>query len=302
MYLGLASLYLNKRLNRQAKTMKTQTLTRPGYPGGRADRDPGSKDRRYPQERTTKPTKRKGFNDDKSNGSRSVATPVVYSTRLPVKAAGKNLKKQYRYALQLGAILSLTVMITLFRLPLKLESAFESIVVEQEIVQMEEIVQTEQQLKAPPPPRPAVPIEVPNDEIIVDEEFELDVALDLDDVLTDLVAPALPDPVDEEPEDEAEIFIAVEEMPTIIGGREKLYEFVEYPAIAREASLEGTVVVQLVIEKDGTPSNVGVLKSVHEILDKAAVSAIEQIRFNPGKQRGQPVRVKMAIPIRFKIL
>ncbi len=185
---------------------------------------------------------------------------------------------------------------------MQMESDFKTEVLQQEVVQLEEIVQTEQQAKAPPPPRPTVPIEVPNDEVIDDELLDLDVMLDLEEELVNLETPDLPDPIAEEEEDEGEVFMVVEEMPSIIGGREKLYEHVEYPKMAREAGLEGTVVVKLVIEPDGTPSGVTVLKSVHSILDEAAVEAIKQIRFTPGKQRGRAVRVQMAIPIRFRLM
>ena len=211
------------------------------------------------------------------------------------------LHAQYLISIQVGAVLSLLVMIVLLNIPMQATSSFETEVIYQEIVQMEDIVQTEQQIKAPPPPRPTVPIEVPNDEVLEDEEFELDVALDLEDVMVDLEPPALPVPQKEEKVIEAEIFMVVEDMPVIIGGVQSLYDLVTYPAMAHQAALEGTVVVGIVIEKDGTPTHIETMKSVHPLLDVAAMDAVKQIRFIPGKQRGQPVRVKMAIPIRFRL-
>ena len=90
--------------------------------------------------------------------------------------------------------------------------------------------------------------------------------------------------------------MVVEEMPAMIGGREKLYEHVTYPVMAREANIQGMVVVGIVIGKDGAPSDIEVLKSVHPILDEAAMEAISHVRFKPGKQRGKPVRVKNGDP------
>jgi len=223
-------------------------------------------------------------------------------SRVPYKSAGKSLRTQYKVTLQVGFMLSLLVMVTLFRIPLQVESKFENEVVQQEVVHLEEIVQTEQKFKAPPPPRPIVPIEVPNDEILEEEEFELDVALDLDEMIEELEPPSLPDMSVEPEVDETEIFMVVEEMPQMIGGQAALYEKVEYPAMAREARLEGTVVVGIVISKEGVPQDLQILKSIHPILDDAAKEAIEQIRFTPGKQRGKAVKVKMAIPIRFKLI
>ena len=230
------------------------------------------------------------------------AETVKRYSRIPVKAPGKDLKKHYATTLQIASILALGTLILLLRMPMQAESSFEPTYVEQEIVQMEEIIQTEQAFKAPPPPRPAVPIEVPNDEVLEDEEFELDVALDLDEAIVNLEMPDLPVAEEEEVEEDSEIFMVVEEMPQMIGGIKKLYEFIEYPTIAKEAGLQGTVVVNIVINKDGTPGDVTVMKSVHAILDEAAVNAIQKVRFTPGKQRGKPVRVRMSIPVRFKLL
>ena len=223
-------------------------------------------------------------------------------SRAPYKLAGKSLRAQYELTLQFGFVLSLLLVVTLFRIPLQIESTFENEVVEQEVVHLEEIVQTEQKVKAPPPPRPIVPIEVPNDEVLEEEEFELDVALDLDEMIEELEPPTLPD-VSVEPDlGENEIFMVVEEMPQMIGGRAKLYEYVTYPEMARQARLEGTVVIGIVIDKEGVPQDIEVLKSVHPILDKVAKEAINHIRFTPGKQRGKPVLVKMAIPVKFKLI
>lgn len=238
------------------------------------------------------------------NKTKDVVAPAangVRVSRLPYKAKGKSLRRQYRGTLQVGVIMSLLVMLVLFKIPLQVESTFENEVIAQEVVQLEEIIQTEQKIKAPPPPRPIVPIEVPNDEILEEEEFELDVALDLEEIIENLAPPVVPDLNEEDEVDEAEIFMVVEDMPTIIGGREKLYEYVEYPAMAREAGLEGTVVVVIVIDEKGVPQDFNVLKSIHPLLDEASTSALSKIRFTPGRQRGKAVRVKMAIPIRFKL-
>ena len=164
-------------------------------------------------------------------------------SRVPYKLKGKSLRLQYRLTLQLGAIFALLVMLVLFRVPIQVESSFENEIIQQEIVQIDEVIQTEQQFKAPPPPRPVVPIEVPNDEVLEEEEFELDVALDIEKMIADLAPPALPEETKEPEINEAEIFMVVEEMPEIIGGVKQLYEYVTYPAIANKAGLEGVVIV-----------------------------------------------------------
>lgn len=104
-----------------------------------------------------------------------------------------------------------------------------------------------------------------------------------------------------EVEEEPEIFVVVEQMPEIIGGNAKIYENLVYPVIARQAGVEGLSVIQVVVEPDGTPSDITVARSASEMLDQAAITAVSQLRFIPGKQRGVPVRVRMAIPIRFRL-
>ena len=231
----------------------------------------------------------------------SLQAQVAPKRRMPYKAVGANLKLQYRVTLQLGAILALGMAVALFRMPLQVDMTFEVPMLEQEVVQLEEIQQTKQEIKAPAPPRPPVPIEVPNDQVLTDEELDLDVTLDFDEELVDLGPPELPVPEEEETQTEREIFVVVEQMPEMIGGIARLYELVEYPEIAQKANLEGTVVVTFVIEPDGVPSEITVLKSIHKILDEAAVEGVKQLRFTPGMQRGKAVPVRMAIPIRFRL-
>ena len=65
--------------------------------------------------------------------------------------------------------------------------------------------------------------------------------------------------------------------------------------------MEGLVIVQVVVEPDGTGSNPIVAKSAGKVLDDAAIEAVKQLRYKPGRQRGRAVRVKLAIPIRFML-
>jgi protein TonB len=101
--------------------------------------------------------------------------------------------------------------------------------------------------------------------------------------------------------EETEVFIVVEEMPQVIGGTQAVYKHLEYPPVARMAGIEGMVVVQFVVNTNGEPVNLEVVRSAAPPLDEAALAAVEKLRFIPGKQRGTPVRVKMAIPIRFRL-
>lgn len=285
--------------------METQTsVTRPEVrePYNRVphqSQDP-SVDARLETPIVLKPARRRRSADLQSRkGSESPGIEV--RSRKPWKASGKDVRSNYRLFMQFGFVIALSALIALAEAPIQYEAEFEVPIIAQEIVQLEEIQQTKQKQEAPPPRRPPVPIEVPNDEVIEDEALELDAALDLDEMILDLGPPDVPVPEEAEEEVENEIFVVVEEMPSIIGGTARLYELVEYPVMATKAGLEGTVVVGMVIQPDGVPSELFIMKSVHEILDAAALEAIRQVRFTPGRQRGRAVHVRMAIPIRFKL-
>lgn len=103
---------------------------------------------------------------------------------------------------------------------------------------------------------------------------------------------------------EEPLFI-VEVMPTFKGGdlnkfRDWVGQRTNYPEAAIENKIRGTVFLTFIVEKDGSVSNVTVIKGVHPLLDEEAVRAIaESPKWSPGLQRGQPVRVRFQIPISF---
>jgi TonB family protein len=105
---------------------------------------------------------------------------------------------------------------------------------------------------------------------------------------------------------EDQIFMVVEEMPEYPGGRDKMYSFlgenIKYPEKARQAGISGTVYVTFVIEKDGSITNIKILRGAAESLDKEAVRIINLMpAWEPGKQRGKTVRVQYNLPIKFKL-
>lgn len=103
---------------------------------------------------------------------------------------------------------------------------------------------------------------------------------------------------------EEPLFI-VETMPTFKGGDiNKFHDWVwkrtQYPEAALINKIRGTVFLTFIVEKDGSVSNVTIIKGVHPLLDEVAVKVIsESPKWSPGLQRGQPVRVRFQIPITF---
>lgn len=114
------------------------------------------------------------------------------------------------------------------------------------------------------------------------------------------------DVVSSENQEEAEIFTIVEEMPTFPGGEGKLAEFlarnIKYPQAARESGIQGRVFLSFVIEPDGSVTNISVMRSLGGGCDEEAVRVAKLMpKWNPGKQRGKPVRVSYMMPVNFKL-
>ena len=107
-------------------------------------------------------------------------------------------------------------------------------------------------------------------------------------------------------EEENKVFDVVEQMPSFPGGMGALMSWlsqnIKYPVIAAENGVQGRVIVQFVVEKDGSVTDVHVAKSVDPSLDKEAQRVVKAMpKWIPGKQNGSAVRVKYTVPVTFKL-
>ncbi|HAA74813.1 TPA: energy transducer TonB [Candidatus Latescibacteria bacterium] len=163
---------------------------------------------------------------------------------------------------------------------------------DQIIINMEDIPETRQIQRPPPPPRPAVPIETESDDVPDDVTIE-STDLDFDDAMVDLPPP--PPPGSDEMEEEVLEFFMVEEKPTIVKNVNPVY-----PEIARKAGLSGRVFVRFKVGKDGRVHEVQILKG-EEIFRQAAIDAVSQFVFKPAYQNDKPVAVWMSQAIKFDL-
>ena len=204
-------------------------------------------------------------------------------------------RKNYKLHFQIGLISSLAIFLIAFKITIEAEPpAFIPIDIQEEVI-MEEVIQTKQVETPPPPPRPPVPVEVPNDEIIEDEILNLDAELDLDGPID------LPPPPPPSDDFEEEIFVVVEQPPVLIGGIAGVQKRIRYPEMARKAGIEGRVVLQFVVDKDGNIINPRVVRGIGGGCDEEALKALKDAKFKPGRQRGVPVNVSYSIPISFTL-
>ena len=121
--------------------------------------------------------------------------------------------------------------------------------------------------------------------------------------LRDEVVVEKKEPVKEEKE---VMFTSVEQMPQFPGGETALMKYLQshmqYPQMAAENNIQGNVVIQFVVKKDGAVSEVKVARSVNKDLDREAVRVVKSLpKFTPGRQNGQPVAVWYTLPVRFKL-
>lgn len=167
---------------------------------------------------------------------------------------------------------------------------------------VDEIIEIPISQQPPPPPPPKQDlfrIEVVSNTEIVEE---LNINIDVE--VTEETALEVIEIVDFEEEVADEVFTIVEEKPTPQGGIEEFYRYLaselRYPSSAMRQGVSGMVFVQFVIEKDGSITQVEVVKGISPECDKEAIRVIEKApAWNPGKQRGVLVRVKQIISVRF---
>lgn len=225
------------------------------------------------------------------------------ASRRPEKTAGADLKAQYRTTVLVGFVLSLALLVALTFVDFRTGAEQETFVFEQqEIVEMQEIQQTQQIERVPLPPRPTAPVEVPNDQVIEDEPIDFDASLDLNVALDVPTAPP-PPPLEEEEvtDDSDEIFVIVEERPELVGGMQAIYDEIRYPAVMRQAGVQGRVIVQFVVDENGDVVDPVVLQSPHSMLSNEALRVMQLVKFTPGRQRSQAVKVQMALPVIFQL-
>ena len=198
-----------------------------------------------------------------------------------------SLKFKYPLVIRLATLFSIILLILTFLIYPRYLGLIELEDVELQEIIIENIPQTQQIEKPPPPARPSVPVESEDEDIADDltiEETDLDSFEAWD-------APPPP------PEGPRVKFIPYDDPPQPLSSIRPVY-----PEIAQEAGIEGTVVVQVFVDKKGRVQDTLILKGIPNTgLDEAAVTAIKKTRFRPAKQRERAVGVWISIPVNFRL-
>ncbi|WP_338763230.1 TonB family protein [Bernardetia sp. ABR2-2B] len=163
----------------------------------------------------------------------------------------------------------------------------------------------------PPPPPPKVQVVTPEEIVEVENDIELDenieikiedVEIEIDNIVTDVTAIEAP----RQQEEVEQVFTIVEQNAVYPGGMDAFYKYVSkelnYPKQAKRMGIQGRVFVQFVVDKSGKLTDVKTVKGIGGGCDEEAERVLrESKRWAPAKQRGKTVKVRMNIPIVFKL-
>ena len=216
-----------------------------------------------------------------------------------------NLEKKKGVFFQLGLVITLSLILIGFEWTSLGLSENQFDIGEGDVID-EEIIPVTRQKKPEPkslpkPPKVTEVLNIVEDDVIIENELILD---DMESDQDEEVQILDFDMADEEQE-EAEIFYIVEDMPSfkgkgLNGFRNWVMKNLQYPEIAAENGISGTVYVQFVVEPTGMVNKVTIMRSVDPSLDKEAIRVVKTSpKWVAGKQRGKPVRVAFTFPIKF---
>ena len=226
------------------------------------------------------------------------------------KSPKADLESKKGIFVQVGLVVVLLIVLAAFNWKSYDRDEFEDRKRDAEEVLEETVIQT-QEMNEPPPPPPEPEIELSTDVMeVVDDEAEIrnEVTLRDEDEIRQTMENFKPvvNPQQEEEEVENEIFLAVEKEPSFPGGeaglRKFLAERIKYPQLAKETNVSGRVFVTFVIERDGSVSNVRILRDIGAGCGAEAVRVVREMpKWTPGEQRGKAVRVQYNLPVVFTL-
>ncbi len=223
------------------------------------------------------------------------------------KTPKANLERHRGTYILMGMVLGVSILFFAFEWSTETRKLDENVIV-QDVLAEEEIEITRRDPAPPPPPPPPEPA-APEEIVVVEEKVDTRMEIKTEDDQTQrqtevYIPPPPPKPKQEEVTEE--IFVVVEEQPEFPGGQAAMMKFlsdnIRYPVIAQENGIQGRVICNFVVERDGSITDVQVVRGQDPSLDREAIRVIQQMpRWKPGKQRGSAVRVRFTLPVVFRL-
>jgi len=206
------------------------------------------------------------------------------------------LTRYYRRALQTSFIIVLLLVIAAFKFAPQISKPQQIRQTGDDVLVIPDVSPTKQVVQPPPPPRPPLLIETS-----ADDEIE-DIILPPVDINIGGDAPPLPVPPKPPlAEDEIVPFEKLEAYPEPVGGMQSIISKIHYTEIAVRAGIEGTVIIEAILSKTGEVIEAYVIKKIGGGLDQIALQAVKDTKFRPGMQRDKPVKVKLSVPVKFRL-
>lgn len=226
------------------------------------------------------------------------------------KSEKADLEKKKGLHLEIGLVTILALVLVAFNLRStdKKDSGFVQQMVSTEME--EEILQTQQEEDIPEPEPEQPEPEVTTELEVVDDDADIKNELGIvdagDNANKQQEEVVITDVGGEETVEEEEIFVFVEEYPSFPGGEEALYKYlgesIQYPDVARDNNITGTVIIRFVVEKDGSISKAAVAREIGGGCGKEALRVVNAMpKWKPGKQSGKAVRTEFTLPVQFQL-
>ena len=225
------------------------------------------------------------------------------------KSKKANLENKKLLFIEVGLCFSLFVTLAAFQWGTR-DANVSVLEEETQMIEEEEIIPITQETPPPPPETPKIPvlsdqIDIIDDDIKVDDDLFMNLEDDAN--LGVEIGDYIEEVQEEVIEEEAIPFQLVETRPSYNGGDANEFSKwvnsrLEYPEIAKENGVQGRVTLQFTVEKDGSVTNVKVVRGVDPSLDKEAVKVVSSSpKWTPGKQRDRAVRVTYTFPVIFQL-
>ena len=225
------------------------------------------------------------------------------------KSKKANLENKKLLFIEVGLCFSLFVTLAAFQWGTR-DANVSVLEEETQMIEEEEIIPITQETPPPPPETPKIPvlsdqIDIIDDDIKVDDDLFMNLEDDAN--LGVEIGDYIEEVQEEVIEEEAIPFQLVETRPSFNGGDANEFSKwvtsrLEYPEIAKENGVQGRVTLQFTVEKDGSVTNVKVVRGVDPSLDKEAVKVVSSSpKWTPGKQRDRAVRVTYTFPVIFQL-
>ena len=225
------------------------------------------------------------------------------------KSAKANLEDKKLLLREIGLVVALLVVLGAFQWSSK-EKSTETLQADNFVVVEEEMVPITTDVPPPPPEAPKEPV-VSDIIDIVDDDIKVDNTLLLS-TEDEGLAITVKDYVAESTYVEGEIVVVVSfafvvDKPKFQGGDQNdftkwVFNNIVYPEIAKENGVQGRVILQFTVDKDGSVKNVKVLRGVDSSLDKEAVRVVSSSpKWEPGRQRDKPAKVTFVFPVIFQL-